>query len=141
MVAAWRQFRIRRKTGYKILELHAELGLEGLRDWPRALRSHPNQVGLAVETAILRLRKAHPTWGGQEAAGGARPQGARGGVAGPEHRRCDPEADWPGYAAGAASATAAEWSNRPWWRTSRTTSGRSTSRAGSAAATAGGATT
>jgi transposase InsO family protein len=66
MVAACRQFGISRKTGYKILERHAELGLEGLRDQPRAPRSHPNQVSLAVETAILRLRKAHPTWGSKK---------------------------------------------------------------------------
>jgi hypothetical protein len=57
------RFGISRKTSYKVLARHAEHGLSGLRDGARAPRSHPNQAAPEVEGAILRVRKAHPTWG------------------------------------------------------------------------------
>lgn len=46
-VPACRQFGISRKTGYKILARHAELGMAGLTDASRAPKTHPNQSPLA----------------------------------------------------------------------------------------------
>jgi len=66
MVEACRQFGISRKTGYKIVARHAELGMAGLTDASRAPRTHPNQSPPEVEAAILRVRKAHPTWGSKK---------------------------------------------------------------------------
>jgi len=66
MVDACRQFGISRKTGYKIVARHAELGLAGLVDASRAPKTHPNQSAPEVEAAVLRVRKAHPTWGSKK---------------------------------------------------------------------------
>ena len=66
MTALCAQFGISRKTGYKILERYRRDGPEGLRDRSRAPRSHPNQTEAAVEAAVLRVRKAHPTWGSKK---------------------------------------------------------------------------
>jgi putative transposase len=66
MVEACRQFGISRKTGYKIVGRHAELGMEGLKDASRAPKTHPNQSPPEVEAAVLRVRKAHPTWGSKK---------------------------------------------------------------------------
>lgn len=66
MVEACRQFGISRKTGYKIVARHAELGLAGLADAPRAPKTHPNQSPPEVEAAVLRVRKAHPSWGSKK---------------------------------------------------------------------------
>ncbi len=66
MTEACRQFGISRKTGYKILARHAEHGLAGLADVSRAPKTHPNQSPPAVEAAVLRIRKAHPTWGSKK---------------------------------------------------------------------------
>lgn len=63
---ACRQFGISRKTGYKVIARHAELGLAGLRDASRAPKTHPNQSPPEVEAAVLRVRKAHPTWGSKK---------------------------------------------------------------------------
>ncbi len=56
-------FGISRKTGYKILARYVESGPEGLRDRSRAPDERPNQTPPEMEAAILRVRKAHPTWG------------------------------------------------------------------------------
>lgn len=66
MVEACRRFGISRKTGYKLLARHREAGLEGLKDRSTAPRSHPNQASAEVEAAVLRVRKAHPTWGSKK---------------------------------------------------------------------------
>ncbi len=66
MTEACRQFGISRKTGYKILARHAEHGMAGLADVSRAPKTHPNQSPPAVEAAVLRIRKAHPTWGSKK---------------------------------------------------------------------------
>lgn len=66
MVETCRRFGISRKTGYKIVERHAELGLAGLADASRAPKTHPNQTSPEVEAAVLRVRKAHPTWGSKK---------------------------------------------------------------------------
>lgn len=66
MTELCRRFGISRKTGYKILERYRESGPEGLRDRSRAPKRHPNQTPADVEGAILRVRKAHPTWGSKK---------------------------------------------------------------------------
>ena len=66
MTEACQQFGISRKTGYKILERHAEHGMTGLADASRAPKTHPNQSPPEVEAAVLRVRKAHPTWGSKK---------------------------------------------------------------------------
>jgi len=60
------KFGISRKTGYKILRRYKEDGVDGLRDQSRAPRRHPNQTAPGVEALILRVRKAHPTWGSKK---------------------------------------------------------------------------
>ena len=49
-----------------MLTRHAELGLAGRKDGSRTPKSHPNQTQPEVEGAILRVRKAHPTWGSKK---------------------------------------------------------------------------
>lgn len=66
MTQACQRFGISRKTGYKILARHAELGMAGLADASRAPKTHPNQAPPEVEAAVLRARKAHPTWGSKK---------------------------------------------------------------------------
>jgi transposase len=66
MTEACEQFGISRKTGYKILARHAEFGMAGLTDASRAPKTHPNQASPEVEAAVLRVRKAHPTWGSKK---------------------------------------------------------------------------
>ena len=60
------RFGISRKTGYKILARYSQDGPEGLLDRSRAPRLHPNQTSTEVEAAILRVRKAHSTWGSKK---------------------------------------------------------------------------
>jgi transposase len=62
MVEACRRFGISRKTGYKIVARHAELGMTGLANASRATKTHPNLSSPEVEGAVLRVRKTHPTW-------------------------------------------------------------------------------
>ncbi len=66
VVEACERFGISRKTGYKWLARHAELGMKGLADASRAPKRHPNQAPPEVETAVLRVRKVHPTWGSKK---------------------------------------------------------------------------
>ena len=60
------RFTISRKTGYKLLRRYEDDGPDGLRDHSRAPRVHPNQTAPELERAILRVRKAHPTWGSKK---------------------------------------------------------------------------
>ena len=60
------RFGISRKTGYKMLKRHAEAGLPGLREASRAPKTHPNQTPPEQEAAILKVRKAFPTWGSKK---------------------------------------------------------------------------
>jgi len=66
MTELCQRFGISRKTGYKMLAKHADLGLAGLRDGSRAPKAHPNQTPPEVEAGVLRVRKAHPTWGSKK---------------------------------------------------------------------------
>ena len=60
------RFGVSRKTGYKILARYDSDGVEGLRNQSRAPIAHPNQTSAEVEGQILRVRKAHPTWGSKK---------------------------------------------------------------------------
>lgn len=60
------EFGISRKTGYKILQRYAEEGPGALRDRSSAPLNHPNRIGVHVESAILRVRKANPRWGSKK---------------------------------------------------------------------------
>lgn len=60
------QFEISRKTGYKLVDRYELEGPAGLHDLSRAPRCHPNQTTPELEGAILRVRKAHPTWGSKK---------------------------------------------------------------------------
>jgi len=60
------EYGISRKTGYKYLKRYAEEGLEALRERSRAPHTRPNQTSERVEAAILRVRKAHLTWGSKK---------------------------------------------------------------------------
>jgi transposase InsO family protein len=66
MTELCRRFGVSRKTGYKILDRYARDGPEGLRDRSRAPITHPNQTPPEIEAAILRVRKAYPTWGSKK---------------------------------------------------------------------------
>jgi putative transposase len=63
MTALCEEFGISRKTGYKIFERYQQIGVLGLSDRSRRPCRHANQLPLAVETLIVRLKKDRPTWG------------------------------------------------------------------------------
>ena len=58
-----REFGISRKTGYKIFERYKDVGLHGLTDRSRRPYRHANQLPMAVEKLIVRLKKEYPSWG------------------------------------------------------------------------------
>ena len=60
------EFGVSRKTGYKLLARYALDGPRGLDDRSRAPQAHPNQTRSGIEAEILRVRKAHPTWGSKK---------------------------------------------------------------------------
>lgn len=66
MVELCEEFGISRKTGYKLVGRYQREGPEGLRDRSRAPKKHPNQTPDEVEAAILRVRKAHSSWGSKK---------------------------------------------------------------------------
>jgi len=57
------EFGISRKTGYKIYSRYKGCGIDGLTDRSRRPVRHANQLPLAIETLIVRLKKDYPTWG------------------------------------------------------------------------------
>ncbi len=63
LTALCRKYEISRKTAYKYLRRYGEEGVLGLADRGRAPHTHPNQVSVAVEQAVVDLRLDHPTWG------------------------------------------------------------------------------
>lgn len=60
------EYGVSRKTGYKLLARYAAEGALGLLDRSRAPLTHPNQTPASLEAQILRVRKAHPTWGSKK---------------------------------------------------------------------------
>ncbi len=76
-VAAWQrglstmtelcaEFGISRKSGYKIIGRYRVEGPSALLDRSRAPLSHPNRSTVEVEASVLRVRRAHPTWGSKK---------------------------------------------------------------------------
>src|SRR5712664_2300295 len=54
---------IARETGYYWLRRYQRGGLEALQDLDRAPERHPNQTPERIEEAVLKLRRAHMSWG------------------------------------------------------------------------------
>jgi hypothetical protein len=50
-------------TGYKIFSRYKDLGYQGLLDRSRRPYRQANQLPFQLESAILRLRTEHPSWG------------------------------------------------------------------------------
>jgi transposase InsO family protein len=63
MAPLCREFGISRKTGYKLFNRYKDDGLRGLEDRPRSPYRHPNRLPFQVETAILRIKREHTSWG------------------------------------------------------------------------------
>jgi len=63
MSDACRSFGISRKTGYKIYQRYQQTGVRGLTDRSRRPYRHANQLPMAVEKLIVRLKKEYPAWG------------------------------------------------------------------------------
>ncbi|MGJ4951483.1 IS630 family transposase [Bradyrhizobium sp. HKCCYLS20291] len=70
-----RQFNISRQTGYETLKRFRDAGAEGLKS--RSHRPHhtPNRCSDLIETAVLTVRAAHPTWGARKIASHLRSTG------------------------------------------------------------------
>lgn len=56
-------FGVSRKTAHKWLRRYAEAGPAGLADRPHTAHSYPNATPTEVAAAIIREKRAHPTWG------------------------------------------------------------------------------
>ncbi len=63
MAVVCRDFGVSRKTGYKIFNRYKDYGLRGLEDRARSPYRHPNKLPFQVETAILRVKREHKSWG------------------------------------------------------------------------------
>lgn len=57
------EYGISAKTGYKWRERFVQFGLNGLRDWSRRPGSSPGELPEGVVCAMVRIKRAHPTWG------------------------------------------------------------------------------
>jgi len=73
-----RRFGISRQTGFGYLRRHREHGDAGLEDRSRRPRTSPRRSSEATEEHVLRLREAHPSWGGRKLARRLRDQGLEG---------------------------------------------------------------
>ena len=74
MSALCTEFGISRKTGYKIYRRYRTCGLQGLSDRSRRPYRHANQLPLAVEKLIVRLKRKYPAWGAPKIREKLRPQ-------------------------------------------------------------------
>ncbi len=54
---------VSRKTIYKWIGRHEELGLEGLNERSRRPLSQPGRTAREIEEAVVELRNRHPSWG------------------------------------------------------------------------------
>ena len=61
-----REFRVSRKTGYKWLTRYQEGGVEALGDRSRRPYRSPRRTGTKMETSVMMVREAHPSWGGRK---------------------------------------------------------------------------
>jgi len=60
------RFGVSRKTGYKWLARYQREGEPGLADRSRRPRSSPGVTPPVLADAVVRLREAHPAWGGRK---------------------------------------------------------------------------
>lgn len=61
-----REYGISEKTGYKWRSRFLEQGYAGLEEESRAPREHPNSIDGDSAAELIRLRLAHPSWGGKK---------------------------------------------------------------------------
>ncbi|MBF0186179.1 MAG: transposase [Magnetococcales bacterium] len=61
-----REFKISRKTGYKVFNRYKDQGLEALCDRSRRPVRYANQLPDPVERLIVRLKKEKPHWGARK---------------------------------------------------------------------------
>lgn len=64
--ALCREFNITPRTGYKWLKRYQEEGDIGLYDRSRCPKHSPHKSSSVVEEAVLKVRRAHPAWGGRK---------------------------------------------------------------------------
>ncbi len=76
--ALCRQFGVSRTNAYKWLDRYQASGVAGLVDRSRRPHRSPGRTSAAMETRIVRLRHAHPAWGGEKIAAVLIRQGAAG---------------------------------------------------------------
>jgi transposase InsO family protein len=60
------EYGISRKTAYKWIERYLRYGPGGLEEHSRRPRRAPNATAPQVVTAVLELRRRHPTWGAKK---------------------------------------------------------------------------
>ena len=63
MAVLCEEFGISRKTGYKIYQRYQQIGVCGLTDRSRRPYRHANQLPMAVEKLIVRLKREYSAWG------------------------------------------------------------------------------
>jgi putative transposase len=63
MAGLCEEFGISRKTGYKVYDRYKDAGLVGLTDRSRRPHRHANQLPMAVEKLIVRLKKEYRSGG------------------------------------------------------------------------------
>jgi transposase-like protein len=97
MARLCRRFEISRKTGYKWLARYLGEGEAGLFDHCRRPRASPWVTPPEMEEAVLRVREAHPAWGGRKLGLACKPKAGRG-ARGQHHHRdfAPPWSDRPG---------------------------------------------
>lgn len=64
--ALCREFGITPRTGYKWIKRYQEQGEVGLYDRSRRPKRSPQKSSSIVEEAVLKVRRAHPAWGGRK---------------------------------------------------------------------------
>jgi transposase InsO family protein len=63
-----RRFGISRQTGHAYLSRYRAEGAQGLADRSRRPHNSPRRCDVALEEQIVKLRHAHPAWGGRKLA-------------------------------------------------------------------------
>src|ERR1700730_15735243 len=66
MAELCREFRISRKTGYKIFDRYQECGVQGLTDRSRRTYRYAHQLPFQVEDFILSDKREPPSWGARK---------------------------------------------------------------------------
>jgi transposase InsO family protein len=66
MRAVCREFGITARTGYKWIKRYQEEGELGLYDRSRRPQHSPFKSSAVLEEAVLKVRRAHPAWGGRK---------------------------------------------------------------------------